>query len=215
MSNPFYEDESNIADQCIWKDSNGKSQCSIAKVTAINSSPVSVNIQPLVNYFDQTAGWTTYPILQNIPVIQFQTAAYSIVTPLNVGDTGLVLWFDREAYTTLLAGAVTPTTPDSGNMSDINACVFLPILPSFTLASSLKSIGLDFISSRISLLTQLQNLCTQLTNLTTALAALTVTGVTTGSGISGVPVNAVVITNIGVQITAIQTNLVTFIGAQG
>lgn len=231
VPNPFFRDESHIADRCIWRYANGKSICSIGKITQINTSPVSVNVQPLVNYFDGLAGYTEYPILQYIPIIQMQTTAYSINTPVNIGDTGILLWFDREVYTTLLAGASATNSPSSGNLRDINACVFLPILPSFTLANSLQSTGVDIISANISLLTQLTNLLSQLLSLLSDMNTFLAAIVTAGASYAGSPSMPVVgaypialtaasqafemlITNITQQITDINMNLTTFQGAQ-
>jgi hypothetical protein len=171
MTDPFFVDNAQIAERVVWSNQNHKSQCSIAKVMAVNSSPVSVDIQPLVNYFDQIAGFTPYIVIPSVPVVQLQTSAYSINTPLNIGDTGLVIWFDREVYTTLQAGATTPQAPSSGDLYDVGACVFLPILTSFALANPLKTNGVDFISSQVSLLTQLLNLLTGLSTFLTAVAS--------------------------------------------
>ena len=231
IPNPFFHDESHIADRCIWRYANGKNICSIGKVTQINSSPVSVHIQPLVNYFDRLGGFTEFPILEYIPITQMQTTTYSINTPVNVGDTGIILWFDRETYTTLLAGALVPNTPSSGNLKDINACVFLPILPSFTLANSLQNTGVDFISANISLLTQLTNLLTQLISLLTDMNTFLAAIVSAGSTYAGAPTMPVVgaypialtaaatafetlITAITAQIELINTNLTVFKGEQ-
>lgn len=165
MPNPFFNDEYDITDRTIWKNLNGKSHCSIASVIEINSDPVSVNIQPLINYFDEINGWTQYPILQFVPISQLQTASYSINTPLNIGDVGIVIWFDREVYTTLLNGATAPNIPDSGDLTQDNACVFIPIMQAFSIANPLKTNGVDILSMNISLLTQLINTTSQMINL--------------------------------------------------
>lgn len=216
-NNPFFHDESDIAQRVVWKNMNAKSSCSIASVVGINAAPVSVSIQPLVKYFDQIGGWTSYPVLKYVPVAQMQTVAYSINTPLKVGDTGLVLWFDREVYTCLQAGATTTTTPDSGNLFDTNACVFLPLMPAFNLANQLMPSGVDIISAEVSLITQLLTL---LTDLNTYLAAI----VTAGVPYAGAPTMPVVgaypialtaaSTSLISEITTIITALTTFKGAQ-
>lgn len=192
MINPFFQDSSDIAERVYWKNDNASNKCSIAKVVGINSSPVSVNIQPLVNYFDQSIGWTPYPILSFVPLAQMQTVLYSINLPLNIGDTGLVLWFDREVYTTLLAGAISPQAPESGDMNNVSACVFIPMLSSFNIASQIKNTGIDILSAEVSLLTQLINLCMQTSALATAL----------GQG------------GIATAVTAIQEQLAAFKGEQ-
>lgn len=230
MPNPFYFDESDIAQRVVWKNQNAKNICSIGKVTAINANPISVNVQPLINYFDPIIKWREFQEIDYVPVIQMQTATYSINTPLNIGDTGILLWFDREVYTCLLAGASQPTTPNSGSLNDINACVFLPIMPSFTLANTLLPKGVDITSSSISLLSELlsttNNLTTTLgdiTNLLTALSAFCVTcegssdtvlaGAATTLAAAIVPI-ATSITTVTTAIGEITTAFTTFKGAQ-
>ena len=217
MSSPFYFDESQIADRCIWRDRNGKSQCSIAKVVQVNSTPVSVNIQPLVNFYDQTVGFRQYPVLVNIPVAQIQTAISAILTPLNVGDTGIVLWFDREVYTTLSLPLPIPNTPNSGDLSDVGACVFLPMLPSFGAASPIQSSGVDFISNTISLLTQVSALLTQLNTFLQAIvtAGIPYIGMPTKPVLGAYPIAlTAAATSFYGTVTTLQANIATFKGSQ-
>lgn len=207
MSNPFIHDEADIAERMIWNYQNSKSYCSIAKVTQINASPVSVNIQPLVNYFDRVANWQPYPILNNIPVAQMQTGSYSINTPLNVGDIGLTIWFDREVYTCLLSGATTPTTPDSGNLADTNACIFVPIVQSFSSANVLVPQGVDITSvhagTPISLMTQLLTLLDGLSTFITTMQTVSNFGAINTAATSLLPI-----------LNTLVTNLTNFKGAQ-
>ena len=51
--------------------------------------------------------------------------------------------------------------------------------------------------------TLLQSLITNINALTTACAAITVTGVTSGGGVSGVPANAAIIAAVSVQMSAL------------
>jgi hypothetical protein len=215
--NPFFHDASDVTKKLIWLNENSKNTISIGKVMKINASPVSVNIQPLINYYDVITQWEEFPILQNVPVAQLASSVFSLNTPLNVGDTGLILWFDREAYTCLLAGASTTTTPSSGALNNVNACVFIPILQSFALANTLEPSGVDIISSDVSLLTQLLNLSNSLTTLATAL-------VTAGNAYIAAPtlpnvlvyvtaVNAAA-TSLNTAIAQVTTMLTTFKGAQ-
>lgn len=223
----FFVDGSDVAMRCIWKVMNGKSQCSLAKVVAINASPISVNIQPLVNYFDQIGGFRAYPVLQNVPVAQNQTASYSIKTPLNIGDTGIVLWFDREVYTNLLAGASSTSSPNSGDLSDQNACVFLPMLPAFSLANPLKPNGVDFVSSQISLMTELSTLLSQLntfmSDMNTFLQAIVTAGAAATNPLTPVYSSALSaaatsfetpLALIITQLNTVTTDLTTFKGSQ-
>ena len=207
MSNPFIHDENDIAERVLWAFQNSKNQCSIGQVVTINAAPVSVNVQPLINYFDKISNWQQFPILNNVPVAQMQTKFFSINTPLNVGDIGILLWFDREVYSCLLAGATTPTTPDSGNLSDVNACIFLPILQPFTLANPLLPTGVDIISNPagipISLMTELLTLLTALLAVGGALGTATTFGQVNAAGTALVS-----------AVTLVQTALTLFKGVQ-
>lgn len=221
--NGFFHDESDISERIVWNIQNNKSQCSIAKVVTINASPVSVSIQPLVNYFDIVSQWQPYPVIDNVPVAQLQTISYSINTPLNIGDIGLVIWFDREIYTCLMNGATTPTTPTSGDLSDTGACVFIPIMQSFALAKPIQNTGVDFISAQVSLMTQLLTLMTQITSFftdmqtfLTEVAAAPTTDLSSYAGAVASACSAfnLLITPIQAQITQITTALTTFKGMQ-
>lgn len=230
-ANPFIHDEADAAKRLIFSLQNLKSQCSIAKVSSINATPVSVNIQPLVNYFDTISGWEQYPVLNFVPVAQMQTSKFSFNLPLNVGDIGIVLWFDREVYTCLLNGATTPTIPDSGDLSDTNACVFIPMMQPFGLANTLLPSGVDIISSQISLLTQLlstmNNISTTLTDISSLLTALSTFAVACEASTTdpilvsaatalaaALPSIATSISSVATSITSITTNLTTFKGGQ-
>jgi hypothetical protein len=215
--NPFFHDASDVTKKLIWLSQNSKNTISIGKVVSVNTSPVSVNVQPLINYYDVISQWEEFPILQNVPVSQMGSAVFSVNAPLNIGDTGMILWFDREVYTCLLAGATTSTIPSSGSLNNVNACVFVPFLQSFALAQALESNGFDIISSEVSLLTQLLNLSNSLTSLATSL-------VTAGNAYIAAPtlpnvlvyvtaVNAAA-TSLNTAIAQVTTMLTTFKGAQ-
>lgn len=214
---PFFNDEFDVFKRGLYNATNSSSRCSVGIVTAINLSPVTVNVQNAVQYFDKIQGFQEPPILQNVPVMQLSNAAYSIKTPLNIGDIGLLLWFDREVYTYLVSANVTPSIPDSGTMNNENACVFLPVMQKFSIANQIKQNGVDFVSSEISLMTQL---ITLLTDLNTFLSSL----ITAGAPYAGNPTAPVVgaypiaitaaSTVLETALATITTALTTFKGAQ-
>lgn len=235
----FFNDTSDVAERVVWKNANAKSQCSIGIVTGINASPVSVNIQPLVNYFDQIQGYSQYPELKFIPIAQMQQTAYSINLPVNVGDTGIVLWFDREVYTTLAQAVASPKSPESGDMMNVSACVFIPILPFFPKALPLKTTGVDIMSigpsqltgnPMISLLGELIALVMQLTtymgDMSTFLQAIVMAGAGIGPtdpvlgtypaalSVASTSLNTQITTAINLQLIKIQNDLTTFLGSQ-
>lgn len=214
---PFFNDEFDIFKRGLYNANNSSSNCSVGIVTGINLSPVTVNVQNAVQYFDKIQGFQEPPILQNVPVMQLSNLAYSIKTPLNVGDLGLLLWFDREVYTFLVSPALTPQPPESGTMHNENACVFLPVMQKFSQANTLKATGVDFVSTEISLMTQL---ITLLTDLNTFLAALIVAGAPYAGSPSAPVVGAYPIavtaasTALETALTTITAALTTFKGAQ-
>jgi hypothetical protein len=184
VDTPFLNDEYDIANRAIFNALNSKSSCSVGTVVKINASPVSVDIQNGVKYFDKIQGFQTPPVLSNIPVMQLSNAAYSIKTPLNIGDVGLILWFDREVYTFLLNAGVTPVEPDSGNLNNEAACVFLPIMQKFSQANTLKPLGVEIQSGEVKLIEELINLTTALNTFSTLL-------ITAGAGFVGHPTDPV------------------------
>lgn len=121
---PFLTDNFDLIQQNLWEFQNSLFICSIGKVTAVTDKTVS--IQPLVNYFDKNNGFLEMPVIEEVRVAQFFMKSASVLSPIVVGDTGIILWFDREIETALKNGS--PTKPMSGSMSNASACVFLPFL---------------------------------------------------------------------------------------
>jgi len=208
---PFLNDEYDIVNRAIYNAMNSKSSCSVGYVVGINTTPVSVNIQNGIKYFDKIQGFQEPPILSNVPVMQLSNAVYSIKTPLNVGDIGLILWFDREVYSYLLSSSVSSIEPDSGNLYNENACVFLPIMQKFSQANILRQTGVDIVSSEISLITEIVSLLTGLTTFCTTVAAAPTTNPLT-------PAYAAVIagaaTALNASLVSLNTAFTTFKGAQ-
>lgn len=173
--NPFVNDEFDLTSRINFSNRNSKSSCSVGSIVAINTSPVSVNIQPAIKYFDETAGFQEPQILQNIPVAQIASSSASVRFPLNVGDVGVILWFDREVYSWLENASVGPIAPDSGNLHNEAACIFIPLVQKFSQAPAVKNTGVDFVSEGQSLMTQLieenNKLLTHYSNLLTYLTA--------------------------------------------
>lgn len=120
----FLTDDYELTQQALWDFQNSLFICSIAKVTKVTDKTVS--IQPLVNYFDKNNGFKPMLELDEVPVFQLWTKTASIQFPVIAGDTGIVLWFDREIEEALKNAA--PTIPSSGNLNNAQACVFIPFL---------------------------------------------------------------------------------------
>lgn len=161
-----------------------------------------------------------YPLLIDCPCIVLGGGSSWINTPIQAGDECLLLFNDRDIDSWFQSGQFgAVATGRTHSFSDAFALVGVKSAPNarplydavrmmFTNGS--VKVGINptnnkaTIQNNITTLNQtLQDLCTQLETLTTALAALTVSGVTSGPGISGVPVNAAAISAVGTQIQVI------------
>lgn len=197
----------------------------VATVRAFNSE--NQTISAVINYkksilqAGQDGVYRTvfldYPVLLDVPVIVLSGGAAGLTFPIAPGDECLILFNDRALDNWFQSGQIGPlSSTRMHSFSDGIALVGLNSLAhSIADYDALRAVlfngttkvgvGASHVLIRNSLYTLngvLQELVTELTNLTAQLALLTVTGVTTGGGTSGVPVNAAAITAIGVQITA-------------
>lgn len=153
--------------------------------------------------------------------------------PLERGDTGLLLTTDRmmDAWHTHGSKAQPDDPHRAHSLSD---CVFLPgvrplpdVLPgldgSKVVLGSLNPLGAKVTISKegqvtigtpvVDLLGVVDQLATQVAALATACAAITVGGVTTGPGVSAVPVNAAALAAVAAAVSAVQLQLATIKGA--
>lgn len=209
--NPFLHDEYDLIERALFNQNNSKNYCSLGTITAINSSPVSVDIQPVINYFDKLDGFKTPPILKKIPVAQISNGMASLKFPLSVGNVGVILWLDREGYSWLDSSTVGPKAPDSGNLINDSACLFIPIFQKFSNAPTVKNLGVDIVSSNISLLQQLLTLLTNLTTFCTSVSTATTTNPLTPAYSAQLAAAASTLSS---SISTLSANLTTFKGDQ-
>jgi len=168
---PYIDDTFDLVKEIMFEEMNSTSRCSLGTIVKINNSPVSVDIQPVINHFDKIEGFLEPEILKNIPVLQQGNAAASLRFPMNSGDVGVILWLDREGYSWLASALVGPKTPESGTFHNESACIFIPLLTKFSQAAPVKNLGVDIVSSQVSLLEQMLNLMTDLTTFCDAIVA--------------------------------------------
>lgn len=163
-----------------------------------------------------------YPLLLDVPAIFLGGGLFRLTFPIAKGDTCLILFNDRDIDNWLQSGQVGPVASSRmHSFSDGIALVGLrptsSPLEDFDTSRAALGNGDTYVAvgpTKIkvanpdtTLNTLLQNLLTQLQSLTTQLALLTVSGVTPGPGVSGVPVNAAAITAIGTNIGTIATQI--------
>jgi len=201
--NPFMNDEYDLTKRILFNQKNSTNTCSIGTIVSINSSPISVNVQPSIRYFDKLEGFKDSPILEHLPVMQLASNLASIRLPLVPGNVGVILWVDREVYSWLDSVGVGPKAPDSGNLCNESAAIFIPFMQKFSQALPVKSLGVDIVSSEISLLTQLTNFANDLQTFANSVSiATTIPQITTAAGI------------LNSSLTPIIANLTTFKGDQ-
>lgn len=187
--NPFLNDDADTINRAIWSYANYKNKCTLASVVAVNSSPVSVDVQPLVQFSDINSDgkWRDYPVLREVPLAQAASATYAIKYPINDGDTGFLLFCDREIFTALGASSATITQPAYGELDELQACIFVPMLPLFQLAPTIQQNGVDFVSSNVSLLAELQTFVQQLLDTLTGLQTFDSALIAAGAPYAGAP----------------------------
>lgn len=201
--NPFLSDNFDLIQKEIFNQNNSNTYCSIGTIVAINSSPVSVDVQPSIKYFDKIEGFKTPQVLRSVPLMQIQNSIASVRFPLNLGDVGMILRTSREVFTWLDSTGGFAEDPDSGNLYNDNAVIFIPFIQKFSNALSVKNLGIDIVSSEVSLLTQLLTLTQALTTFSTTVAAA-----------SNVAQIAAAALTLQTSLTPITTNFTQFKGEQ-
>lgn len=163
-----------------------------------------------------------YPIMVDCPVICLGGANAALTMPIQQGDECLVLYNDRDLDTWFQGGSgAAVATPRLHSFADAVVLVGLrslgKVLTDYDTTravlrngSTLVGVGASLVkiaNAQYTLNSLLQTLVTQIQSLVAQTAAITVTGVTTGPGVSGVPVNAAAITAISAQLTTTANQL--------
>lgn len=208
MLNPFLNDDASVINKAIDMNSSYKVSCSVAKVTAINKNPISVDVQPLVKYCDifSEERWLDYPELTQVPLAQLFGSKFSVKLPINVGDTGIVLWCDREVFSALSQTTPLTTEPASGELSDLQACVFIPAMPLFALAPQIKQKGLEFVSDNVELVGELLVLVQNVLDTLAALQTFSSELITAGAPYASSP-SAPVTGSYAIEVAKAATNM--------
>ncbi len=158
-----------------------------------------------------------YPMLIDCPVIFLGGGEASLTMPVAKGDECIVMFNDRDIDNWFSSGQVGPVaTSRLHSLSDGIALVGVRslqnVLTAFDTTRAVLQYGTTMVgvgstlvkiaNNQFTLNTLLQELIGEINDLITQTAAITVTGVTTGPGVSGVPANAAVIAAISTQLAA-------------
>jgi hypothetical protein len=229
---PTLSDLLNLLKKEIFLDMNCVHVGTIQSFNSSNQTvSASINYQKTLFQLNSTTGLyqpvlETYPTTVNCPLVVLRGGTVSMTFPIAVGDECLLLFNDRDIDNWFTSGATTQgnATGRLHAFSDAIALVGVKSTPNVLtaydtvralLTNGNVAIGVNPSTNKVriantsigTLNSLLQNILTQIKNLVTACAAITVTGVTTGSGVSGVPVNAATITAISTQLTTYATEL--------
>lgn len=191
------------------------------------TATVTINYQKTQYRLDKITGLYSsvlldYPILIDCPVLVLGGGATALTFPITIGDECLVLFNDRDLdnwFNGASNGGVN--TPRLHSFSDAIILVGLRSLgnslssydtsrAALRYGTTIVAVGVSLVkiaNNQYTLNGLLQELVTEIKNLVTATAAITVSGVTTGGGTSGPPVNAATITAINTNITATATKI--------
>lgn len=165
-----------------------------------------------------------YPLIIDCPVVILSGGPSHLTFPITKGDECLVLFNDRDIDNWFATGQVAP--PATGRLHSFSDALVLvglkSTLKSITNYDTVRAIisngnvkvGINPSTNKATILnntttlnTVLQNILTQIENLSSAIATLTVTGVTSGGSLSGVPSNAATFTTIASNLTSLATTL--------
>jgi len=181
----------------------------------------SKNSPPNKERFDYVPKEEEYPLLIDVPFITLRGGPAYLNIPIAVGDQCMLLYNDRSMDDWLASGKQSVLSSSRlHSMADAVALVGVSSMQNLIEGYDATRIGLVNGQTKVmvgekveikndaqSLGPVLQELISKLNELTTAIAAITVTGVTSGGGVSGPPANAAAITAIGTDLTGIATNL--------
>lgn len=218
---PSYVDSLNLHKREIFLDLNCHHIGTVQSFNAANQTAV-VKINYPKTYFTlnpQTQTYTPvqvpYPTLIDCPVIFLGGGGTSLSFPVAKGDECFVLFNDRDIDNWFIGGTgAQVATPRAHHFSDAIILVGLRskgnVIQGFDSTNVVLNAGaakIKLMNNGTTLNTLLQSLLTQLENLCTQLSSLTVTGVTTGPGVSGVPSNSTAINTISTNLTNLGTQI--------
>lgn len=228
---PHLIDLLNLFKKQIFLDFNCHHIGTIHSFNAINqTATVSINyVKTLFNFNPITGSYesttTNYPITAEAPVICLGGGGGALTFPISAGDECLILFNDRDLDNWFVGGTGSPNgTARLHSFADAIVLVGLRSLPNIllnydttrvslrngTLGTTTVGVGETLIkiaNATTTLNTLLQSLITNIETLVTATAAITVTGVTPGSGVSGPPANAAVITAINTTLATLSVQI--------
>lgn len=99
--------------------------CLPAIVKAYNSADNTVDLQPAIQAVLKDNSFVTLPQIFDIPVLELGGAGLSIKIPLQAGDTGIVIFCDRDI--SLFKQEKKNTQPNTLRKHDLSDGIFIPM----------------------------------------------------------------------------------------
>jgi hypothetical protein len=199
--------------------------CMPARIDSYDANEQTASVQPLLRRkFYGQADDVLLPIINRVPVIHPRTASALIRLPVARGDIVTLVFADRslESWLSGDGGDIYPADTRQHHLTDAYAILGgyprgqavaaqHPNALEIVVASGTKvTIGNgtdELLQIADDAFSELKSLVQQVSALLTQAALITVTGVQTGSGVSGVPVNAALFVTIKAAVDGIGTTV--------
>lgn len=97
-----------------------------AKVVSFNPAKQTVNLELIVKRIKQTDVVESFPVLVDVAVCFAQTKEFAITFPIKEGDTGQVIFNERQIDNWEINGDILP--PDDARKHSLSDAVFFPNL---------------------------------------------------------------------------------------
>mgnify|MGYP003302300439 CR=1 FL=1 len=103
----------------------GLNVCIPATVVSYDRNNNTVKLQPAIQTVIIDEGFVDMPLLLNVPVLELGGAGLSIKIPLQAGDTGIVIFCDKDI--TLFKQEKKNTQPNTLRKHDLSDGIFIPM----------------------------------------------------------------------------------------
>jgi len=193
--------------------------CLPGKIESYNPADGTATVKPTISRrFRGDANVIEYPVIPKVPIVQPRTAKARINFPIESGDLVLIVFSDRSLENWIQSAGDAPREAKDlrrHDLSDAFAILggypsLVPAPPKFPGALNIEiepGTKIALTNGSVELLALFDTVLAQMDTILTNIQALTVSGVLTGGGVSGVPVNAALFLADQVAIADVKTKL--------
>ncbi len=193
--------------------------CMPGKIETYDESLGTATIKPtLSRRFRGAANSIEYPVIQKVPVVQPRTAKAQATLPITKGDLVLIVFADRSIENWDMSRGDEPREVRDLRRHDLSdAFAILGGYPTLNPSPPVNGKAYEvlvkpgtkiaFGNGSVEVLTLFDEVLEKMDSILTNIQLLTVSGVLTGGGISGIPVNAASFVINQTEIALIKTKL--------